>query len=600
MDVRFRKSRYFKVIWVAVIYMLIVWFGLTSIPDVDLGGTFDQFLLFTIALFIGFIFLFLLPITTNVWLSKTFRQKGCFVKMTKVSIPKTYASFIKNDKKHGYRYELMTNLLYNNSNSNMNTYYKFQTHKLYVIKCIQNRQIKNAKQTMRLYCSTFTLITMIYVILHSIGMIIFYMEYDPSANWISSLIFQSIMFGIPCIMICIMSDIGLQSQYDFRLVDVYHYTIIVTYLYTSNFCTLVTCVVEYVGYCFWCDTTYAGYWIYNWMNIDAYILKSYLELSSEMQSYVIFETFVERLLQTLFLISLIYVMIISLIARYTIGPMVVFAVFMTINFKLNAYKFSFYGYTNVLAGQVQVGDLWQVLIEVLWYLMIFILLSLMLYIKFHPQSKNKQSRFYQLNTTIAGIFSAMLDYVTDIIVIVFWFVSKDYFYAIFEIIFIVIGQIASALYINDIVVHPNKYNESYFVRILLGLGIGRVYFGIIPWNDNETIKARYKMCKVWEMLFESMPSVGLSCYAILVNSINNNTSRNTSAIISMIFSFINITTTIVSLLDIQHQQNSKQNSKQNKLTVLLTDQDAPSPRIYMDDHKTKSTESNGDQSDEDD
>ena len=85
----------------------------------------------------------------------------------------------------------------------------------------------------------------------------------------------------------------------------------------------------------------------------------------------------------------------------------------------------------------------------------------------------------------------------------------------------------------------------------IACGIGKIYFSIIPWNNNETLKSRYKMCKIWEMLFESMPSVGLSSYAILVNSIGYNgyNARNTSVLVSMLFSFINITNTIVNLLE---------------------------------------------------
>ena len=59
------------------------------------------------------------------------------------------------------------------------------------------------------------------------------------------------------------------------------------------------------------------------------------------------------------------------------------------------------------------------------------------------------------------------------------------------------------------------------------------------------------MCKIWEMLFESMPSVGLSTYAMIVNVKGN--MQNTSVLVSMLFSFINITNTIVNLLENDHK-----------------------------------------------
>ena len=51
-----------------------------------------------------------------------------------------------------------------------------------------------------------------------------------------------------------------------------------------------------------------------------------------------------------------------------------------------------------------------------------------------------------------------------------WFVSGLHFYSICEIIFIVVGQIVTALYIDDIYVNKKHY-ESCFIRILLALGV---------------------------------------------------------------------------------------------------------------------------------
>ena len=62
------------------------------------------------------------------------------------------------------------------------------------------------------------------------------------------------------------------------------------------------------------------------------------------------------------------------------------------------------------------------------------------------------------------------------------------------------------------------------------------------------------------MLFESMPSVALSTYAILINDINYDKNgynkANTSILVSLLFSFINITNTVVSLLENDKTQNN--------------------------------------------
>ena len=84
----------------------------------------------------------------NIWLSQNFRHyQSCFVKQTKVLIPQKYADFIKNDKTHGYRYQLISpspsynlnnNDIITESNDKMDKYWKFRTKKLCVIKCVGN------------------------------------------------------------------------------------------------------------------------------------------------------------------------------------------------------------------------------------------------------------------------------------------------------------------------------------------------------------------------------------------------------------------------------------------------------------------------------
>ena len=81
-------------------------------------------------------------------------------------------------------------------------------------------------------------------------------------------------------------------------------------------------------------------------------------------------------------------MYVSLIARYTLGAILLFAIFVGVSYEI---LFPFAGYTNVLAGDIQEGTEWQFLILSLWILMLFVLLSLVLYIKLHRQSKDRNS-----------------------------------------------------------------------------------------------------------------------------------------------------------------------------------------------------------------
>ena len=548
-DIEFRKSAYFRVIWMTIFQMLIGWFGATA---VNLYTFHFMFLL----MFTSFIFLCLFPITMNIWLSKTFRRNHtCFVKKTRVLIPQQYDNFIQSDNKFGYKYQVISSLSsQNNNNDKMHKYWKFKTNKSCIINCVKNQNILHSKQAACTYFKTFILTTLFYVIvpfvleailLYVAGECCYFYLYFYGLVLIIQIFVQTIAGGI---LACVVKFL---LQNDFRRVDICCFGIIVTYLFLSR--------VYYYGY--WWPQILLLYYVFS--NPSLYLHFTVI---------LIVWLFVRLLPSIVFLMSVLYVMYVSPIARYTFGAMLVFGVFVGMNFST---LFPFEGYTHVLAGQIENGYGWRMFIMILWFLMLFILLSLVLYIKLHPRSKNKSSGLYQLTSTIGGIFSALLDYITDIIVIIFWFVSKQYFYAIFEILFILIAQIISALYINDIVeerlfsnsnsiTSRTRHYESPVVRLLLGLGIGRIYFSVVPWNDDETLKSRYKMCKIWEMLFESMPSVGLSTYAILVNSINYDgtgyNTRNTSVLVSLLFSFINITNTVVSLLDTDRFQTEKKSN----------------------------------------
>ena len=95
-DSEFRNSKYLKVIWMMIFQMMIAWFGATSTTNVAVD---PSYLILFFVWFIAFIFMCLCPITINIWLWENFRhEQGCFVKMSKVSIPQQYTSFIENDE----------------------------------------------------------------------------------------------------------------------------------------------------------------------------------------------------------------------------------------------------------------------------------------------------------------------------------------------------------------------------------------------------------------------------------------------------------------------------------------------------------------------
>ena len=74
---------------------------------------------------------------------------------------------------------------------------------------------------------------------------------------------------------------------------------------------------------------------------------------------------------------------------------------------------------------------------------------------------------------------------------------------------------------------------------------GRIYYSVQKW-DNKLLEYKFKWCKLWELIFETMPSVMLSTYVALIETLNGNTSA--SVAVSLAFSFMNITSIIVNSL----------------------------------------------------
>ena len=240
---------------------------------------------------------------------------------------------------------------------------------------------------------------------------------------------------------------------------------------------------------------------------------------------------------------------------------------------------------------------------ILWSLMLFCLVSTILYVKKHNDCEINGTYFNQLDNTIGGIFAGLFDFATDVLLIFYWIHFKLYFYAVLEILFILFGHIMTSYLMNDIEkYYINKLNSksqsqtqltdkfknsndhdtdkskttctslqdcvsAAMLKLMFLLGFGRVYHSVRAWNNNELIEYEYKWCKIWELIFETIPSVVLSTFValmdtIVANTINSNSnsnsssSMNVSVIVSMIFSFISITKTIVAILTKDKDQSN--------------------------------------------
>ena len=272
----------------------------------------------------------------------------------------------------------------------------------------------------------------------------------------------------------------------------------------------------------------------------------------------------------------------------------------------------------------------------IWILCIFCLTSLILYIKMSNKIKMTNYFVYQINLTISSVFSGLLDYLTDVLLILYWINSTLYVYAFMELLFVIFGQLATSYLIKNVPWycncskanltlseshdhsktrrHANKNKNKNTIKdgainivkhfcFLLGFRV--IYQSIKPW-DNDVVKYEYKWCKLWELMFESMPSVMLSTYVTLMQTTNSNINNeantiSVSVIVSMTFSFINLTNTIVAVLNqdqIQPTVNSNLSAMPDVelatiLSVSVTQSpgaQAPFPNVFtFTDDETKET-----------
>ena len=260
--------------------MLISWFWFTLMKESLINYTLIVFYEF------AFIFMCLFPITLNIWLSTNFRRKTCCIKTSKVLIPHKYANFIENDKKYGHKYQLIAYESSNHDNTNTNNnkidkmdkYWKFKTNKLCIIKCSQNQNVINRKQTACIYFKIFTLITMCIATLPAIGLLVLLFEfgnYDTisSVSVVFSMIAQIILYIIPCIIIALVTGFGF--QHDFRVVDVYHCTIMVSYFYIHRSLSILSCVAVSLLWEMFDTTGACIYYENKFWEIDVYYSLSY-------------------------------------------------------------------------------------------------------------------------------------------------------------------------------------------------------------------------------------------------------------------------------------------------------------------------------------
>ena len=120
---------------------------------------------------------------------------------------------------------------------------------------------------------------------------------------------------------------------------------------------------------------------------------------------------------------------------------------------------------------------------------------------------------------VVSIYLAVYDVVTDIVLIYSWIKLEHFTWAILQILFILCGQLVGAFgcYIDK---ENNKLKLSWFDKLMSLFGFGRAWLVIKSWSDtseNENYRKLYKKHKIYELMYESIPSVTLQIYVALIS-----------------------------------------------------------------------------------
>ena len=156
-----------------------------------------------------------------------------------------------------------------------------------------------------------------------------------------------------------------------------------------------------------------------------------------------------------------------------------------------------------------------------------------------------------------------MDMITDVLVVYTWIIDDHFYWAIFQLSFVLMGQFYSALMIFHIKYANNNNNnkKSYFdiIEILITLfGFGKLWYGAKTLKNSQTLSF-FKKLKIWEIIFESFPSVALAFFI----SVAENELYSRSVLLSFIVSFFNIAMTVM-LIMFKDRSNSNIDQENNE------------------------------------
>ena len=149
----------------------------------------------------------------------------------------------------------------------------------------------------------------------------------------------------------------------------------------------------------------------------------------------------------------------------------------------------------------------------------------------------------KLSGIIITVFISTFDFYTDILVVTYWIYDEDYSWAAIQIFILLFSQLMSVIHFRDTKRNNKKYYNKCFtiLEYLFTLtGLGRNWYTVLSFTFKD-FNIMMQTVKVWELMYESFPSLTLQMYLIM----SQNTSNYSNAVIASILSiFLNATLSV--------------------------------------------------------
>ena len=130
----------------------------------------------------------------------------------------------------------------------------------------------------------------------------------------------------------------------------------------------------------------------------------------------------------------------------------------------------------------------------------------------------------RLKISIIGIYFVCIDVFSDFVVVYFFIDETEYLFAVLQIIAIIAGQTIGA--VSDVF---SKIHEDFTTadKVMALMGFGRTWFTVNWWketltteDDNGKYKVLRKKHKIWDLLYETFPTIGLQIFAAMTTNVS--------------------------------------------------------------------------------